>query len=667
MIEQTKTDADDQPPLTIDGAYKKAVDLFNAASYPEADRICRAIIQAFPNHVDGINLLGLIAQKVNRHDLAVIQFEQAIKVRKDIAYLYYNLGGSLYQLGRVEEAVAALKTALKIEPQNNQFIEYLIYLHNNPAPLTTAINNPEAIENIFQRGLAYHQNEQEDKAIECYEKYLAVYPNNVAVLANLGLALRVTGRLEEAVIVTQKAIALNPNFAVAHHNLGVIFKEHCKIKEAVAVLEKAIAIKSDFSDAHDDLLLCSQYIPSQTLDNLYSIHKRWADALFSPADLNIFHHKNDISPKRKLKIGLLSGDLGRHPIGYFIAGFLRHHDPQKLEIICYSDRKDDDLSAQLKSCSDGWHTITNIGSDELARRINLDLIDILIDMSGHTAKNRMALFAKKPAPIQMTWAGYVSTTGLQTIDYLIADLSSVAYGEEKYYVEEIIRLPDSWLSYTPPDYKPAIVISKIKKAADRITLGNFGNPEKINNEMLHVWSQILQRAANCDLLLAFKGMDSQYNLKRVKSYFAKEGVDPDRITMEGFVPHPDLLAKYNHVDLALDTLPYSGGVTTMEALWMGVPVVTARGEIFAGRHATSFLNTLGLNELITDNFTQYIDLVVAIAQNPQKLQQLQQGLRQRLLDSPLCNHGRFADNLTKELRKVWYVWCEKNGDGKAIS
>ncbi|MBF0444872.1 MAG: glycosyltransferase, partial [Magnetococcales bacterium] len=219
------------------------------------------------------------------------------------------------------------------------------------------------------------------------------------------------------------------------------------------------------------------------------------------------------------------------------------------------------------------------------------------------------------------------------------------------------RLADSWASYTPPDYTPLVANKSDNRSDSGFILGNFGNPSKINTTMLQVWSQILSLCPEASLLLIYKGMDDPANVKRITGYFAKVGIDIDRIKIVGRIPHKELLARYNSIDIALDCIPYSGGLTTMEALWMGVPVVTTVGSTFAGRHSQSILRCVGLDELITDSLPKYVELVVDLINNPQRLQSLKHELRNRVANSPLCDHNRFTVDLTAQFRKIWQKWC----------
>ncbi|MBF0445620.1 MAG: tetratricopeptide repeat protein [Magnetococcales bacterium] len=628
MAEQQTPDTNDKQQLKVDEAYLLAIEHFNSTRFYDADILCSAIIKKVPNHIDAINLLGLIAQKINRYDLALEQFQRAINIDPNIAILYYNMGTSLYQLDRKEESVSVVKKSISMDP-----------------------NYPEAYSSI---GNTLTELGELDEAVENLQKAITIKPDFADAHYNLAIALKKQGKWDEAVTHFQKATNITPHFA-ACFNLANTFRSMGKLDEAVISYQKAIAIDHNSLKAHSNLLLCSQYLPGQSMENLFLIHKKWGDSLFCESNPPIFSHYRNITPDRPLRVGLLSPDYRLHPIGYFMAGFFKYHQVAELEIICYSDSIADELTNQLESYSDSWIFTKNFSDDQLSKQIIQDRIDILIDLAGHTENNRLQLFAKKLAPIQITWAGYVGTTGLKTMDWLIADHHYIAKDEDRYYTESIIRMPDSWVCYTPPTYVPEVA----PQSANRFVLGNFGNPDKINEKILAVWAKILLLCPNTDLHLIYKGMDSSSNMQRINGFFANAGINTNRIILEGRIPHKELLARYNSIDLALDTIPYSGGLTTMEALWMGVPVVTTRGATFAGRHSTSILNNVGLDELVTNTLEEYLQLVIDLVSNPDKVKKHRVGLRNKIANSPLCDHKKFTVDLTKELRKVWVKWCEE--------
>ncbi|MBF0194528.1 MAG: tetratricopeptide repeat protein [Magnetococcales bacterium] len=609
---------------------QQGVSFHQSGNFNKAIHLYKNSLAIQPENTAALSCMGAALQSIGKLDLAIESYNKAVAINPNYAEAYYNLGAAKKVQGNLSEAVDSYKKAIAINP------EYA-----------------GAYSNI---GIIYYELGLLEEAVNNYQKAIAIIPDYALAYSNLGNAQIKLGKIDLAVENCQKAIAIKPDYAEAYCNLGNALHVEGKVKEAIESYEKAIEINPNFIEAGSNLLLTSQYLPDQTFQNLFKIHKNWADFLFKSSDIQIYNHKNDTSLNRRLKIGIVSGDLRQHPVGYFMLGLLKHHSATNIDIICYSDNKPDNLTSDLKGDAYDWVFIQSMGNIEVANHILNDKIDILIDLSGHTAHNRLSVFAKKPAPIQISWAGYVSTTALSTMDYLIADSHHILEDEEKYYTEKIIRLPNSWICYTPPKYAPDAKL----KHSNRVVLGNFGNTAKINENMLETWANILLKCPQTDLLLIFRGMDSSSNVKRVKNYFNNVGIDINRITMGGSIPHEELLKKYNSIYIALDTLPYSGGLTTLEALWMGVPVVTTKGETFAGRHSTSINSTVGMGEFITNNLDEYAQLVIDLVEDPERVYNIKKHLRDKIASSPLCDHKTFSANFAQELRKVWIKWCEEN-------
>jgi predicted O-linked N-acetylglucosamine transferase (SPINDLY family) len=331
--------------------------------------------------------------------------------------------------------------------------------------------------------------------------------------------------------------------------------------------------------------------------------------------------------------------------------------------VCYSDRAaKDDVTARFQAVAALWRDVASWSDDRLAEQIRADRIDILFDLAGHTAKNRLLAFARRPAPIQITWAGYVGTTGLAAMDYILADRHEIPPEAEAHYREKVLRMPDGYICYDPPAYAPAVTdLPALRRGY--VTFGSFNNPAKLSTPILELWAKVLQRLPTARLLLKYKGMDNPALGERVRAILAGQGVEAERLELQGDSPHADLLAQYNTVDIALDTFPYNGGLTTCEALWMGAPVITLPGETFASRHSLSHLSGVGLTEMVACDQGDYVGLAVALAQDLPRLAALRAGLRPRMAASPLCDGPRFATNLLALLRAAWRSWAEQAPSG----
>jgi predicted O-linked N-acetylglucosamine transferase (SPINDLY family) len=363
-----------------------------------------------------------------------------------------------------------------------------------------------------------------------------------------------------------------------------------------------------------------------------------------------------------LRLGFVSADLRQHPVGQFLVRTIEALRGDSGPIACYSNSlQSDELTARIRAAADVWREVPGMSDETLAEQIRADGVDILFDLSGHTAGNRLLVFARKPAPIQITWIGYPGTTGLSAMDYILADESQIPAAAEADYRERVLRLPEGYVSYDPPADAPSV---SPLPAAERgwATLASFSSPAKISPPVIEVWAEILRRLPQSRLTWIFRGLDCPSVIHRYAGLFAAQGIDPARVDLRGWLPHGELLAQYGQVDLALDPFPYSGGLTTCEALWMGVPVITWPGETFAGRHAVSHLCSVGLTETIAHDRQQYVELAVGLAGDPARLAALRGGLRQRMAASPLCDGPRLAGNLMALLRGVWRQWAKPGKD-----
>jgi predicted O-linked N-acetylglucosamine transferase (SPINDLY family) len=374
-------------------------------------------------------------------------------------------------------------------------------------------------------------------------------------------------------------------------------------------------------------------------------------------------HHNPPDPQRRLRLGFLSPNFCTHPVGFFLIRVLEDLDRRQAETVCYSDTlAADAMTERFRTAATVWREVRGASHEQLVRQVREDGIDILFDLAGHTGGNRLLVFAQKPAPIQITWLGYVGTTGLTAMDYLLADRHEVPEAAESYYQERVLRMPAGYVCYAPPGYAPPV--SRLPALQqEHVTFGSFSNPTKVTPQLIEVWSRILRRVVRARLVLKFRGMDDPWLVRRLGEMFASQGVDGARLGFLGSAGHAELFEQYHRVDVALDPFPYNGGLTTCEALWMGVPVVTCPGETFAGRHSLTHLSNVGLTETIARTLDEYVEVAVSLASDWPRLAALRAGLRERMTASPLCDGERFADNLMRVLRDVWQGWCYREPAG----
>ena len=496
------------------------------------------------------------------------------------------------------------------------------------------------------------------QAKNIYQQIRQSNPSHPVALHMLGFIAHKMGKTDIVVDLISQAVAIAPDYIDAHNNLGNALMDTGRLDEAVASYRKALTLDPKFTDAHTNLLFSAQHQKDITLKSLNDMHADWDESFAYPLRKEWSEHKNQRDLEKRLRIGFVSPDFGFHPVGYLLVGLLENKLQDEVEFICYSDRKPDEMTERLKQAADGWIDIYGMVDETLIERLRSDGIDILFDLTGHTSKNRLLVFAHKPAPVQVSWGvGYPGTTGLKAIDYLLADIYHVPKSEDHLYSEQIIRLPDSMFCYNPPHVSPTVGPLPAEQNGF-ITFGSFNRPAKISDDVMAVWIKILEAVPGSRLLLKYSGIGDHSARRRLFPLLEAHGLDTSRLMLEGKSPHQDLLARYNEIDIALDTFPYSGGLTTCEALWMGVPVITLSGKTPAGRHALSYISTVGLSKFVARDVSHYINLAVELAKAPSQIADLRSELRRRFTNSPLCDGPRFARHFADEMRKVWHVWCQ---------
>jgi predicted O-linked N-acetylglucosamine transferase (SPINDLY family) len=688
------------PDLT-DAHYNLGVACIGLGRFLEAIGALGRAIALHPDHAEAHNNLGVALRETGRYEEAIAALRRAIALKPHHARAHANLGLALHDAGRLQEAIAALRRSLELGPEDGEVYNGLGNALCDAGRLDEAIDaynralerNPAHAEARSNRGVALRDSGRLDEAMSDFDRCLTLKPDHVAAWNNLGLALNEKGRVAEAIDALGRAIALKPDHAEAHNNLGIalfgqgrldeaiaahdrslalepgyaaahnnrgnVLKETGRLEEAIRAYERALELTPGYAIAHSNLLLCSQFQASATAAGLAGAHAGWDEQHAAPHRTRVKARDLDRDPGRPLRLGFVSPDLRRHPVGYFLVRALENLDGRAFAVVCYSGSSDrDDLSGRLAAASNAWRGVAGLDDDALAAQIRSDRIDILFDLSGHTAGHRLLVFARRPAPIQITWIGYVGTTGVRTMDYLIADRYHVPQGSEAHYCEQILRMPDGYICFDPPADSPVVGPLPAGQSG-RITFGSFNNLAKITPEVIAVWAEIVRRVPGSTLLLAAPGLESSGARERLGRAFVAAGALSVQVELRGRMSRSDLLSAYNAVDLALDPFPYSGGVTTCEALWMGVPVVTCPGETFASRHSLSHLANAGLTETVAEDRRDYVERAVALAADLPRLGALRAGLRGRMAHSPLCDGERFARNLMNRLRDVWRQWCRE--------
>lgn len=610
--------------------------LHHLGRFEEAAAAFREAIGQRPNFGQAHNNLGTVLRDQKRFTEAIQAFKQALaasstfpEAQANLARTYSELGDALAESGRLEDAIGTYRQSLALRPDD-----------------ALTLNN---LANALQ------QLDRMDEAIAQYGRALAIRPDYAEAHNNLGSALEAQGRLDEAVSAFRQALALNPDYAEAHNNLGNTLKDAGRLDEAIDCFRKALSLRSDHRIA-DNLLFLVHYHPEYGPHRIFEQHASF-NATFARLPASVIRpHDNDRSPDRKLRIGYVSGDFADHPVGRFFLPLLANHNREQFEVFCYSDvRKKDDMTEQLRGLAAHWRDAVALSNEQLAAVIREERIDILVDLAMHSKYNRLLAFARRPAPVQVTYLAYPGTTGLEAMDYRLTDAYLDPPGiDEACYSEKSVRLPRTFWCYAPPEKAPDAG-SLPALGAGHVTFGSLNNFCKINRQVLEVWCRILREVPASELLLhAPEGRHRDDARQVVQDH----GVDPARVQFISRMSPARYFAQYQQIDVALDPFPFPGGTTTCDALWMGVPVITLPGQTAVSRAGLSILSNVGLPELVAESVEDYVRLATDLARDGSRLQLLRSGLRQKMLSSPLMDAPQFARDIEAAYRGMWRTWYQ---------
>ena len=603
--------------------------VYHALADPNQSILCyRKALELKPDYVEAYSNLANIYRRQGRLGQAAVLYQRTLCLRPQDARVLNSLGHVYRELGEVGNEIACYRKALQVDPDYAQ----------------TYLN----LGNTLQ-----YQGEL-DRAIVCYRKALERKADFPEACNNMGSVFIMQGRLSDAARCFKKALSLNPCYAEAYNNLGSIDQNQGRIRESVFCFKKALEIKPDYTKAHSNLLYALHYDPAIDSRILFEAAGQWWQQHgFKPAETWL--PAASTGKSGPIRIGFVSPDFREHSVSYFFLPFIENRDQKTFEIFCYSAvKREDAITHRIRELSDHWRSVAWLSDASVVERIRSDGIDILVDLSGHTAGNRLPVFGCKPAPVQVTWLGYPGTTGLAAIDYRLTDDIADPPGEaDKYHSERLIRLPLGFLCYEAPDDAPAVGgLPALRNGF--ITFGSFNNLPKINGEVIELWSDLLRQVPGSRLLLKSRQFADAHVRQRFLEMFGGCGIAAGRITLLPRVASTaGHLGLYHQVDIALDPFPYNGTTTTCESLWMGVPVITLRGVRHAGRVGVSLLTRLGLTQLVAEDRDAYIDIGIKLAQDIAALANLRSALRPRLQGSELCDGRSFARKLENAFRGLW--------------
>jgi predicted O-linked N-acetylglucosamine transferase (SPINDLY family) len=603
--------------------------------------------------------LGTLLTGQERYDEAIDRFERARSIDAGNALVRFNLGTAQLRGGRTQEAIASLRSAVALDPAMAEG-------HFNLANALDDTGQPDEALSHYQLAVnhrpgyaeAHHnlgnlQRRYGDvrAAIASYRSVLACNPDFLPAVTNLGLSLTDVGEFAEAEALLNDVATMRPS-AAACVNLGGLRMALGRIEDAIDAYRRGVEMDPHAWSAHSGLLWAMNFgMPGSEPERLAQA-RAFGSAATAAAQANYATWPCAPTPRR-LRIGFVSGDLRSHPVGYFAVGLLENLDASRFDALAYSTfDMADDLTERIAARVSSWTSISGMSDAEAAQRIHDDGVHILIDLSGHTAHNRLSMFAHRPAPVQASWLGYFATTGLQQMDYLLADAHVVAPSEEDRFVERIVRLPDSYLCFSVPAGAPPVSALPCIEAG-HTTFGSFNSLAKVNDAVVALWARVLHAVPGSRLLLKNLHFNDAGTRQAFARRFASAGIDASRLVLEGSAPRHELLASYGRVDVALDPFPYPGGTTSVEALYQGVPVLTRRGDRFLSHVGETIARTAGLEEWIAEDDDEYVAKAVAFAANVEALSALREALRERVLGSPLFDAARFARGFERALVTMW--------------
>ena len=579
------------PELRVDQAFALALEHHRAGRLAEAEQLYRAILAHEPQHADSLNLLGVIALQAGDLPSALALVRRAVELRPDAAVCRNNLGQVLERHGR------------------------------------------------------------DDEAARCYEAAIALDPSYAEAHNNLGLMRARRDRLADADAQYRRAIELAPEYAEPYTNLGNLLKDRGELDAAIGCYRRAVEIRPDLSQLHSNLLLTLHYHADRSPADLLNEHRAWAERHVAPLVAARRPHKNIAEPERRLRIGYVSPDFREHPVARFMLPLLREHGRRQFEVFAYADvASPDPVTAMVRRHVDQWRDVAVLGDAALADAVRTDGIDILVDLAAHSGHNRMLTFARKPAPVQVTYLAYCSTTGVDAIDYRVTDRFLDPPGEASHYIEASLHLPHCYWCYSAPPLGRMVG----ERLAGPPTFGCLNNFAKVTDATLDRWTRLLARVPEARLLIYAR---AEPHRERVRRALRAAGLDEARAAFVGYQSLADYLDTYREIDVALDPHPYGGGTTSCDALWMGVPVVTLAGRTAVSRAGTTLLRNVGLDDLVARSAEQYIELAAKLIRDADRLAELRRGLRARLESSPVMDAPQFARDFEAALRSVWRAWC----------
>ncbi len=684
----------------ITGEIKELGFLFKAGNFIAMESRARQLLARYPSSGIVWNALGVALQSQGKNAIAALQnacrllprdfgvasnlansllkegqidealasFGRAIKIKPDFAEGHYNLGVALQSLRRFDEAVASYSMALKLKPD-------LIRAQNNLGNVLRVLGRP-------------------DEALACFKQVLNNNPSFAEGYSNLGNVQKDLGLLDEAELSFRRAVSINPEFAEGHYNLGATLQDLKRNDEALACYQRALTIKPDYTEAHNNLgntlkdkgqldeaeasyikalrsdpyysmshsnlLFTLNYHPDKSAEEIFQAYRLFDERFALPYKKVWQLHSNSREINRRLKVGYVSPDFKKHSVRLFLEPLLSQHDKNAVEIYAYAElNKEDEVTARYRGYVDHWILTKGMSDETLADRIRADAIDILVDLAGHTAQNRLLVFARKPAPVSLSWLGFGYTTGLSAVDYFMTDEKNCPPGCEELFSEIPYRLETPAIAFRPPEGTGDVGPLPATKRG-HVTFGTLTRSVRVNHRTIRVWAEILKRVEGSRLIINSHDFKSSAMQDDLADKFAAHGIGRNQLEIGFNSPPWDVLRS---MDIGLDCFPHNSGTTLFESLYMGVPFVTLAGRPSVGRLGSSVLVGARHPEWIAQTEDEYVEIAAALAADLPKLASLRSGLRQEMQDSSLMDEAGFAKKVETAYRKMWVNWCGNGRNG----
>ena len=644
--------------------FEQALTAWKNNQFDNAKVLADEVVRRAPDHAEALHLLGLLAQRAGHGQQALDLVGDAIKLKPDNAVFHASRADALQSLGRSAPAVAGYDTAIALNPA---YVE----AHINRGHALNALGQTDAAIASYRTGVQLRpadpklhaifatvllKHERWAEAEEHLRSAITLSPENARLHNRLGTLLQERSRWIEAEACFRQALALNPADAEAHYKLGSLFEVQGRVVESEHHYRQSSILRPNDAITHSSLIGILDMTPAATTASMQGERRGWADR-FATWKTDALSFANPPRPHRRLKIGYVSADFRDHSAAVVFGAMLLKFDSSQFDVFAYSNTlKADRVTELFKRHATRWREIAGMSDDDVARMIKADGIDILVDLSGHSGGNRLLVFARKPAPIQVTAWGYITGTGMTAVDAIFADPVVIPEEEKQFYAEEVVYLPNvvctAFQLTQYPDVNPLPAAS-----GSGVTFGSFNRLSKISELPLKAWARVLAAVPGSRMVIKAPGLENAHLRESIQRHFTDAGVDPVRITFMGRTRWREHMSAFHQVDLVLDAFPHSGGVTTLDALSMGVPVVTLKWPTLVGRLSASFLTAVGLTDWIAETEDEFVARAVEKANDVEQLKALRQTLRSRLADSVIGDTRAYVAAVEHEYRRLWQRWC----------